>query len=217
MSTSAEAEMNSVLANKKVDDELRGASRPDLTRHVTDDIESEVVDALIGSVSERFDISSRYYALKAKLLKTKKLKYHERNVEYGNINKKYSYNESLKLVHEAMKNLDTEFDEIFDGFIKHGQFDVYPRKGKTSGAFCSHHLISQPTYILLNHTDRLHDVLTIAHELGHGINNEFIRAKQHALDFGTPLPPLKSPAPSWRILCSRRCCRRRMKNYGSLS
>jgi oligoendopeptidase F len=183
----AEAEINSVLANKKVDDELRGAFRPDLTRHITDDIESEVVDALIGSVSERFDISSRYYALKAKLLKAKKLKYHERNVEYGNINRKYPYNESLKLVHKAMKNLDTEFDEIFDGFIEHGQFEVYPRKGKTSGAFCSHNLISQPTYILLNHTNKLNDVLTLAHELGHGINNELIRAKRHALYFGTPV------------------------------
>ena len=44
----------------------------------------------------------------------------------------------------------------------------------------------QPTYILLNHTGKMHDVLTIAHELGHGINNELIREKQHALDFGTP-------------------------------
>jgi len=55
-----------------------------------------------------------------------------------------------------------------------------------SGAFCSHNLISQPTYILLNHTDRLNDVLTLAHELGHGINNELIRKKRNALNFGTP-------------------------------
>ena len=183
----AEVEINSVLANKKVDDELRGAFRPDLLRHITDDIESEVVDALIDSVSERFDISSRYYALKAKLLKTKKLKYHERNVEYGSIDRKYPYDESLQLVHKTMMNLDAEFGEIFEGFIRHGQLDVYPRKGKTSGAFCSHNLISQPTYILLNHTNRLNDVLTLAHELGHGINNELIRAKRHALYFGTPV------------------------------
>jgi len=63
---------------------------------------------------------------------------------------------------------------------------VYPRKGKDTGAFCIYHLLAQPTYILLNHTGKLHDVLTLAHELGHGINNELIRKKQHALDFGTP-------------------------------
>jgi oligoendopeptidase F len=182
----AEAEINSVLANKKVDDELRKISRPDLTRHISDDIDSEIVDALIKTVSDRFDISSRFYGLRAKLMGVKRLKYHERNVEYGNINKNYSYNDSIKLIHKVFKNLDSEFADIFTGFIKNGQFDVYPRKGKVSGAFCAHHLISQPTYILLNHTNKLRDVLTLAHELGHGINNELIKKKQNALNFGTP-------------------------------
>ncbi len=183
----AETEINSVLSNKKVDDELRRIPRPDLTRHIGDDIDTEIVDTLLKAVSGRFDISSRYYGLKARLLKVKKLKYHERSVEYGNVSKKFSYNESLKLVLQVFKNLDGKFVEILDAFIKNGQFDVYPRKGKVSGAFCAHHLISQPTYILLNHTNRLNDVLTLAHELGHGINNELIREKQNAVNFGTPV------------------------------
>jgi oligoendopeptidase F len=108
-------------------------------------------------------------------------------VEYGNVTKKYNYNESLKLVRKVFGNLDAEFAAILDAFIKNGQFDVYPRKGKVSGAFCAHHLISHPTYILLNHTNRLNDVLTLAHELGHGMNNELIRGKQNALNFGTPV------------------------------
>jgi oligoendopeptidase F len=182
----SEAEINSVLANKKVDDELRKISRPDLTRHISDDIDSEIVDALIKTVSDRFDISSGFYGLRAKLMGVKRLKYHERNVEYGNVNKNYSYNVSIKLIYRALKNLDSEFADIFTGFIKNGQFDVYPRKGKVSGAFCAYHLISQPTYILLNHTNKLRDVLTLAHESGHGINNELIKKKQNALNFGTP-------------------------------
>lgn len=182
----AESEINSILHNKKIDDELRKISRPDLTRHISDDIDSEIIDALVTAVSQRFDISSRYYALKAQLLKVKKLKYHERNVELGNIDKKYSFHDSARLIDKVLKSLDSEFVTIFTGFIENGQFDVYPRKDKTSGAFCAHHLISQPTYILLNHTNKLRDVLTLAHELGHGINNELIKKKQHALNFGTP-------------------------------
>jgi oligoendopeptidase F len=182
----AEAELNSVLANKKIDDELRSSPRPDTLRHLADDIESDVVDTLIDSVAGRFDISTRYYALKAKMLKVRKLEYHERNVEYGIVSKHFSYQQSVNLVYTVMKKLDRKFGEVFASFIKNGQIDAYPRKGKDSGAFCIHHLITQPTYILLNHTNKLHDVLTIAHELGHGINNELIRAKQHALDFGTP-------------------------------
>jgi oligoendopeptidase F len=182
----AEAEINSVFANKKIDDELRGSLRPDTLRHLADDIESEVVDALIESVSRRFTIPVRYYALKARLLKVRKLAYHERNVEYGEMFRRYPYPTSVDLVHRVLVKLDPEFADIFTGFVHNGQIDAYPKKGKDSGAFCIHHLMVQPTYILLNHTGKLHDVLTIAHELGHGINNELIKKKQHSLDFGTP-------------------------------
>ena len=182
----AEAEINSVFANKKIDDELRSSPRPDTLRHLADDIDSEVVDALIESVSRRFTIPVRYYALKARLLKVRKLAYHERNVEYGTMARLYPYTMSVDLVHRVMGKLDPDFADIFAGFVHNGQIDAYPKKGKDSGAFCMHHLMVQPTYILLNHTGKLHDVLTIAHELGHGINNELIKRKQHALDFGTP-------------------------------
>lgn len=182
----AEAEINSVLANKKVDDELRKMSRPDLSRHISDDIDSGIVDALIGTVSRRYHIASEYYRLKAGLMKMKRLRYHDRNVEYGEINKRYPYPAASALVHKVMAGLDPAFARIYSQFVQNGQIDVHARKGKGSGAFCTHHLLSQPTYILLNHTDTLHDVLTIAHEAGHGINNELIRERQNSLNFGTP-------------------------------
>ena len=183
----AEAELNSILANKKVDDELRGIPRPDFARHISDDIDSEIVDALIKAVTDRFSIPWRFYRMKARLIGVKRLKYHERNVEYGNISREYPYREALTLVLKVFKNLDVKFAKILDGYIRNGQMDVYPKKGKSSGAFCMHHLIIHPTYILINHTGKLHDVLTLAHELGHGINNELVREKQNALNFGTPL------------------------------
>jgi len=182
----AEVEINSVLANKKVDDELRGVTRPDLLRHIDDDMESETVDTLIQAVSERFDIPRRFYELKAELLGVKRMKYHERNVEYGSLKTKYPYAKSVGLIRKVFVGLDQQFSDIFAGFVRNGQFDVYPKKGKGNGAFCAHYLISHPTYILLNHTGKLSDVLTLAHELGHGINNELIREKHHALNFGTP-------------------------------
>ncbi len=183
----AEAELNSVLANKKVDDELRGLSRPDLQRHLSDDIDSDVVDALIGSVSARFDIPAKFYGLKARLMGVRRLKYHERNVEFGTIGRRYPWREASGLVMKVFRNLDGEFAAIYEGFLKDGRIDVHPRKGKAGGAFCVYHLLSQPTYVLLNHTDRLNDVLTLAHELGHGINDELMRKKQNALNFGTPI------------------------------
>lgn len=183
----AEAEVNSILQDKKVDDELRGVSRPDLLRHISDDIESEVIDAMVGAVGGRFDIAQKYYALKAKLFGVPKLEYHERNVPYGSVDRKYPFEEAAKLAYIVLDGLDPKFGEIFKSFVENGQIDAFPRRHKRSGAFCAHNLLSQPTYVFLNHTGKLNDVLTLAHELGHGINNELIREKQNALNFGTTL------------------------------
>ncbi|RJR28253.1 hypothetical protein C4561_00120 [candidate division WWE3 bacterium] len=183
----AEAEINSILSDKKTNDELRNIERPDLPRHLSDDIDTEVVDALLDSVESRYDISKRYYNLKKKLLGFKKLKYHERTMPYGELNKKYSYEDAVKMVGDTFKKLDGEFHSIFEDFVNNGKIDVYPRKGKYNGAFSIHGLKTQPGYILLNHADELRDVTTLAHEMGHAINNELIRTKQNALNFDTPL------------------------------
>jgi len=183
----AENELNSILADKKVNDELRHFSRPDEGRHIADDVENETVDTLINSVNANNSLAHRFYQLKAKLFKVPKLAYHERNVEYGDVEKEYTFDQSAELVKRVFQKLDPEFEQIFSGFLQHKQIDVLPAKGKESGAFCVYYLKSQPTYILLNHTDKLRDVLTLAHELGHGINNELIKLKQNSLNFGTPL------------------------------
>jgi oligoendopeptidase F len=183
----AEHELNSILTDKKINDNLRGFKRPDKSRHIGDDIETEVVDVLIKTVSQHFDIPKRYYKLKAKILGVPKLKYHERNVEIGNINKKYKYDESVQILFKVFSNLDSEFAEIFRSFTNEVRIDVYPKKNKYSGAFCTYGLINQPTYSLLNWTDKLNDVLTFAHEMGHGINFELTRCAQNALNFGTTI------------------------------
>lgn len=181
----AEAEINSVLGNKRIDDMLRNFRRPDESRHLSDDIETEVVDQLLMSVEKRFNISQRFYQLKAELMGVSKLLYHERNVEMGSITQSYSFEEAAQLVHKIYNNLDPRFGEIFKDFFDHGNTDVFPQKGKRGGAFCVYNLITQPTYLLLNYTNKLQDVLTFAHELGHGVNDELMKQKQNALNFGT--------------------------------
>lgn len=182
----AESELNSILADKKINDDLRKMNRPDLARHIDDDIESEAVDALISAVSAKFKISQKYYALKAKLIGLKKLEYHERNVEYSKLSKKYSYGESVVLVRQVFSNLDKKFSEIIDNYVRLGQIDFFPKKNKKDGAFCVDNLITQPTYVLLNHTGNLDDVLTFAHEMGHAVNSELKKEKQNSLNSGLP-------------------------------
>ena len=181
----AEYEINSVLHNKKVVDELRGFPRPDMSRHISDDIDTEVVDSLIDVVTSRFDISQRFYKLKAKLLGVEKLQYHERNVDYGNSGEKYDFDKSAGLVSKVFNGLDAEFGSIFEDFLKEGKIDVFPKKGKDSGAFCVHMEKELPVFVMLNHTGRLNDVTTLAHEMGHAINFELMKKVQNALNCGT--------------------------------
>lgn len=177
----AEHEINSILLDKKVDDELRKMPRPDYSRHLSDDIKSELVDGLIKAVSKRFDLSKKYYKLKANLLGVKKLQYHERNVHYGNTKKEYTYEESVNMVYGVLRNLDEEFAKIFKGFVENGQIDVYPRKNKKMGGFCSFKLKDNPIFIMLNYVNNIDQIRVIAHETGHGINFELTK-KQNMLN-----------------------------------
>ncbi len=183
----AEHEINSILADKKVNDELRGVTRPDFMRHLSDDIDTGIVDTLVASVSARFDQAHRFYRLKAKALGVPYLKYHERIAPVGKITKKYSYPQAVDLVSQTFSSLDSQFAQIFDEFVNNGHIDVLPKKGKRGGAFCTVERPTTPTYILLNHSGKLQDVLTLAHEVGHGINNELMRTQKFALNFGSPL------------------------------
>ncbi len=169
----AEYEINSILENKKISDEYRKIPRVDLPRLLSDDMEPYTVDTLRNVVTESFDISQRFYKLKAKLLKQESLAYYERNVKVDDIKQEFSFEKSINIVKEVFKKLDKEFLDIMQMYQSQGQYDAYPKRGKEGGAFCVGVGSKYPTYILLNHNDRLQDVLTIAHESGHGIHTEY--------------------------------------------
>jgi oligoendopeptidase F len=182
-----EHEINSVLERKRIVDDARGFARPDQSRHLADDIDSSTVDTMIDVVTKNFGIAKKYYKLKAKILGFDRLAYHERNISVGKSTRRFSYEDAVSLVLRAYQNLDSEFADCFEKFTTQGRMDVYPTKGKTDGAFCAGASKSTPTYILLNHGNRLRDVQTIAHEAGHGIHNELMRPAQPVWYCGTSL------------------------------
>jgi len=182
----AAAEMNSVIEGRKVDDELRKMNRPDEGRHLEDDIQAEIVDALREVVVENNDIPAEFYKLKAQLMGQEKLAYHERNVPYGKLEQAYTYEESVDLIRIVFKKLHPKFEELLEAFLD-GRIDVYSKKGKDDGAFYSPGPQTSKGHIMLNHNNRLRDVLTLAHELGHGIHFEMMRDKQNSLNFGASM------------------------------
>jgi len=187
LSDVAESELNSILENKFIEDNIRHYPRPDSARHLSDDIDTCVVDSLIDSVSSNFKISQDFYKFKAKLLGLKKIPYYWRNVPIGYFDKYFSYQDTITLTDQVLTNLDPYFSSLFKQFLDCGQIDFFSKKGKSDGAFCAGGLLSSKSFILLNHNNKLRDVTTLAHEMGHAINNELMRTCQNGLNFDTSL------------------------------
>ena len=183
----AEHEINSILENSLIDNELRGFKRPDASRHLADDVDSSIVDTLLNTVAENFDISAKFYELKAKLIGQEKLEYHERNVSYGTIDKKIDFDKGIKIVERTFEKLDPYFSEILKQYLENGQIDAFAAKNKSTGAACVSNLKSQPIFVYLNYLEKVRDVTTIAHEMGHSIHFELARSVQNSLNDGASL------------------------------
>ena len=179
-------ELNSIFETKKVEDELRKYKRVDEASIVSDDVSLEFVDNLVKSVTEGFEISQRFYKLKSQILKKDKLKYSERNISIGESQDSYPENESVGLVTKVLGDLDPEFSSFFTEMLEEGKVDFAPAIGKSGGAFCMPSFKKGPIYVLLNHTNKLRDVLVIAHEMGHAIHYKFAK-KQSGLYYGASL------------------------------
>jgi oligoendopeptidase F len=164
----------SILLDRATEDRLRKYDKPESFRHLGNNIEQNVVDFLTDSVVEEYkNTSHKYYGLKARLLKKAKLEYWDRNVQVnhsGLLERKFEYRDAVKIVLETFGSFSATFEEIAGNFIEKGWIDVYPRAGKTSGAFSHGCSPDVHPYILLNHFDGLRDVFTMIHELGHGIH-----------------------------------------------
>lgn len=187
----AESELNSVLENKMINDQLRGYARPDSARHLSDDIDTKIVDTLISTVTNNFHLSRQYYRQKVKLLGKEKIDYSARNLTVGKLNISFDVHQSVEIVDRVFKKLDPEFSQIFNDFLKNGHIDFFSKQGKTGGAFCSAGLKNATSFVLLNHNKKLTDTITIAHEMGHAINNELVRLSQNALNSGTTLATIE--------------------------
>lgn len=172
----AESEINAVVINKKISDELRGYEKPYSSTILSYENEEKSVEELVDIVSKNFKISQKYYALKKDLLGLKTLEYSDRSAAVGKIKKKFSFDHSVEILRTSFEKADPEFRHILDRMLANGQIDVFPRIGKSGGAYCagSENL---PTYVLLNHVDSFGSLNTFAHEMGHAIHYEYSKSQ----------------------------------------
>ena len=179
---------NMIIKDKAISDDKRGFKSPIASRNLDNMVEDEVVDSLAEAVRAKYaSISERFYKLKAKWLGKEKIQYWDRNAPLPFADdKKYSWDEAVKLVLEAYGEFSPKLQEVAKDFFSHNWFDVPPRDGKRSGAFAMPMPEQFHPYLMLNFAGKQNDVLTLAHELGHGCHMR-LSAKQGDLNDDTPL------------------------------
>ncbi len=161
---------NTLLADKATDDRLRGYPTWITSRNLSNEASDESVQALVAAVRNRHDIPQRWYKLKAGLLGLDKIADYDRVATLADDDAEIGWQEAKEVVLDGYRSFSPELADLCDRFFEERWIDAPVRPGKRPGAFCSYTVPSQHPYILLNYTSRRRDVLTLAHELGHGVH-----------------------------------------------
>ena len=177
---------NTLLADKMTDDRLRAYPHWLSSRNLSNEASDESVQALIEAVRARYELPRRWYRLKAQLLGIDKLADYDRMAAVTQDDEKVGWTEAKSLVLDAYSSFSGDLGSLVQRFFDESWIDGPVRPGKRGGAFCSYGVPSVHPYVMLNYTYLRRDVLTLAHELGHGVHAA-LGSKQGVFHMATPL------------------------------
>jgi len=177
---------NTLLADKATDDRLRHYPHWLAARNLANEASDESVAALIEAVRGRYEIPRRWYRLKAGLLGVDRLADYDRMASVAEDEVHYPFARAREIVQDCYSSFSGELGDLAARFFDERRIDAPVRPGKRGGAFCASAVPSVFPYVMLNYTSRRRDVLTLAHELGHGVHFA-LAARQGVFHQHTPL------------------------------
>jgi oligoendopeptidase F len=177
---------NTLLADKMVDDRLRHYPHWLASRNLANEASDESVQALIDAVRARYELARRWYRLKAKLLGIDRLADYDRMAAVTQEDERVEWPQAKSMVLESYGGFSDELGALAQRFFDEAWIDAPVRPNKRGGAFCAYTVPSAHPYVLLNYTYKRRDVLTLAHELGHGVHAA-LGASQGVFHMATPL------------------------------
>ncbi len=177
---------NTLLHDKAVDDRLRSFPSWLSSRNLSNEASDESVQALVDAVVARYDLPQRWYGLKARVLGVDRLKDWDRMASLASEDTPIGFGEGKELVLDSYESFSPEMADIARRFFDERWIDAPARPGKRPGAFCAYTVPSVHPYVFLNWTERRRDVLTLAHELGHGLH-AYLARPQGVFHQSTPL------------------------------
>ena len=179
---------NTLAKDKEISDRWRGFKDVADSRHLANQVEAEVVDALVQSVRAAYPrLSHRYYGMKAKWLGMERLSHWDRNAPLPERPERmFAWKDAERIVLGAYHDFAPQMADVAGEFFDKNWIDAPARPGKAPGAFAAATVPSVHPYVLLNYLGKPRDVMTLAHELGHGVHQMLARP-QGALLASTPL------------------------------
>jgi len=180
--------LNVISRDRYIEDNKRGFKNIVSSRNLDNDVEDEVVDALVNTVDKAMPkLTHRYYKWKAKEFGKNKLDWWDRNAPLPHTSEtSIEWDKAKNIVLDSFASFHPEMSDIAGLFFKNGWIDARVRQGKASGAFAHPSVPSLHPYILVNYQGKIRDVMTLAHELGHGVH-QILAAKNGLLMAETPL------------------------------
>jgi oligoendopeptidase F len=177
---------NTLLADKAIDDRLRHYPSWLAARNLSNEASDESVAALIEAVRARYELPRRWYRLKARLLGVERLADYDRMAAVTEDEVTYPFSAAREIVLDCYSSFSPKLGDVARRFFDEHYIDAPVRPAKRGGAFCASAVPSSHPYVMLNYTSRRRDVLTLAHELGHGVHFA-LAADQGIFHQGTPL------------------------------
>ncbi|MFP4402447.1 MAG: M3 family metallopeptidase [Candidatus Nanoarchaeia archaeon] len=151
---------------------LRGFKTVMSSRNLSEDMEDETIDFLLNQVQEKFyPLYSRFLQLKQKALGVEELYSYDIHAPISSVEKKFPFEEGLDLFLNSLKTIDNEMHTFSSEMFHNGRVDVFSKKGKQGGAYCSFYK-NFNSFVLLNYNNTLNDVFTLAHEFGHAFHGQ---------------------------------------------
>jgi len=194
---------NTLVQDKAVRDRLRSYRNPIDSRNLANEIDGPSVRALLDACERGHPLVHRYYRLKARLLGIDRLEDYDRYAPVGEAAGTRSFAEAKRIVLDAFGDFAPEMAEIAGRFFGEHWIDAELRPGKRSGAFSASTLPTAHPYVLLNYTGNLRDVMTVAHELGHGVH-QYLARERGLFEQDTPLTTAETASVFGEMLVFRR-------------
>ena len=162
--------LNTILNERSIEDRLRGYDTWISSRNLANEIPDEAAQSLVDAIVARYDIPQRFYALKARLLGLPRLKDFDRFAPLQEVEGTVAWDDAREVVLDAFSGFSPLAGEIVGNFFERSWIDAALRPGKAHGAFCATVVPDVHPYVLMNYAGERRSVLTLAHELGHGLH-----------------------------------------------